>query len=247
MPDVKPITRESGGPRVEKLQKAVNEHLEKREFPWRRIKVDGAFGNETIDATHMACWLLGFSGEQLKKIHAGSVDDRVFEILTGEGARSDEMKKRDQERRDEVKKLRKAHKESGTLAAISANAKAGDPHYGGAADVMDQFVKPLMNGKHGLPIGSEKRTPQRNAEIGGSATSDHLTTQTLTFATDFPTFSGEAAARDLAKKLKWTSWSANSFDSFDSRVDGHTYRFQILWGSGIDHDDHVHVGISLLA
>lgn len=245
MPEVKPITRESGGPRVKKLQKAVNEHLEKREFPWRKIDVDGVFGDETIDATHMACWLLGFSDEQLDKVHKGSVDDRVFEILTGEEARSAEMKKRDDKRRDETAKLRKEHKERGTLDGIDVNASAGSPHYGGAADVMNQFVKPFMVGKHGLPLGSEKRTPQRNAEIGGSSTSDHLTTQTLTFATDFPTFSGESAARDLAKAIGWTSWSANSFGSLDKGIDGHTYRFQILWGSAIEHDDHVHVGISL--
>lgn len=244
MPEVKPITRKSGGPRVKKLQQAVNEHLEKREFPWRKIKVDGAFGDKTIDATHMACWLLGFSGEQLKKIHGGSVEDRVFDIVTGEAARSDEMKERDRKRRDEAKKLRKAHKEGGTLAGVNANASAGSPHYGGAADVMNQFVKPFLVGKHGLPVGSEKRTPAENTAIGGSPTSDHLTTNTLTFATDFPTFSGESAARELAKKLDWSGWSVNSFDGVDKQVDGHTYHFQILWGSGIDHDDHIHVGIS---
>ncbi len=247
MSEAKPITRASGGPRVEKLQKAANGHLEKREFPWRKIKVDGAFGNDTIDATHMASWLLGFSEEQLQTVHAGTVEQRVFLILAGEEARPDEMKKRDDQRRDEAKKLRKEHKERGMLAGVDANSSAGTPHYGGAADVMNQFVKPFMVGKHGLPVGSEKRTPADNARIGGSPTSDHLTTQALTFATDFPTWSGEAAARDLAKKLDWDSWSANSFGSFDSKVDGHTYRFQILWGSAIDHGDHIHVGISFLA
>lgn len=247
MPDVKPITRASGGPRVEKLQSAVNGHLKKREFPWREIKVDGAFGDKTIDATHMASWLLGFSEKQLEKVHAGTVEQRVFLIVTGKDARSEEMKKRDSKRRDEAKGLRKTHKERGTLAGVDANASAGSPHYGGAADVMNQFVKPFLVGKHGLPIGSEKRTPAENTRVGGSSTSDHLTTQTLTFATDFPTWDGEAAARDLAKKLKWSNWSANNFDSFDSQVDGHSYRFQILWGSGIDHGDHIHVGISLLA
>jgi hypothetical protein len=247
MPEVKPITRESGGPRVKKLQKAVNEHLEKREFPWRKIEVDGIVGNETIDATHMACWLLGFSEEQLDKVHKGSVEDRVFLILTGQEARNAEMKERDTKRREQAKKLRKAHKERGTLAAVKANTSSGSPHYGGAADVMDQFVKPFLVGKHGLPIGSEKRTPAENTASEGSPTSDHLTTQTQTFATDFPTYSGEAAARGLAKKLEWSGWSANSYDSLDKRVDGHTFRFQILWGSAIDHDDHIHVGIRLLS
>jgi len=247
MPEVKPITRESGGPRVEKLQQAVNEHLKKRKFPWRKIEVDGAFGNETIDATHMACWLLGFSEEQLQKVHKGSVEQRIFLIVTGEEARSAEMKERDTKRRDEAKKLRKAHKERGTLTGVKANASAGSPHYGGAADVMNQFVKPFLVAKYNLPIGSEKRTPAYNASIGGSSTSDHLTTQELTFATDFPTYSGEEAARALAKQLEWSGWSANSYDGLDKAIDGHTYRFQILWGSSIDHDDHIHVGISLVS
>jgi hypothetical protein len=122
----------------------------------------------------------------------------------------------------------------------------GRPHWGGGADIMGQFVAPFMLRHFGLRKGSGKRTPQHNAEIGGSPTSDHLTTRTETFARDFPTFSGEAAARALAAAFGWHNWQANSFNTFDFRLGGHTFRIQILWGAGIDHGDHVHVGIELV-
>jgi len=36
----------------------------------------------------------------------------------------------------------------------------------------------------------------------------------------------------------------NSFDGFTFSAGGHSFRVQILWGAGIKHGDHVHVGIS---
>lgn len=141
---------------------------------------------------------------------------------------------------------RQARKERGKLSSVRVKSvSAGRRHWGGAADVMGQFVTPFMVHR-GLPKGSGKRTPAHNAAIGGSPVSDHLTTHTTTFARDFPTFSGEDDARALAHAIGWTSWSANSYATFDVTIDGHRFRFQILWGSGIGHGDHVHVGISYL-
>lgn len=149
-----------------------------------------------------------------------------------------------------ARKLRKliAKAIHGTFKGVQLKSTAlGAPHWGGGADIMGQFVAPFMAKHYGLPKGSGKRTPQHNAEIGGSPTSDHLTTRTNTFARDFPTFSGEPAARALAQEIGWTSWSANSYDTFDLRLGDHVFRFQILWGAGIDHGDHVHVGIELVS
>lgn len=135
----------------------------------------------------------------------------------------------------------------GTLASVRIKSTAGGAsHWGGGADLMGQFIAPFMAEKFGLAKGSGKRTPAHNAAIGGSPTSDHLTTHLLTFARDFPTFDGEAAARALAAALGNHNWQPNSFDTFDVVVDGHTFRIQILWGAGIDHGDHVHVGVSLV-
>ena len=80
-------------------------------------------------------------------------------------------------------------------------SKVGDVHltsaWRGTQSIIDQFVTPFMRRK-GLSPGSTKRTPQQNAAAGGSATSDHLTTMSGSYATDYPTTSGEAAARALA-------------------------------------------------
>ena len=135
----------------------------------------------------------------------------------------------------------------GTPSSVQIRSTvAGAPHWGGAADLMGQFIAPFMAEKFGLAKGSGKRTPAYNASIGGSPVSDHLTTHTTTFARDFPTFSGDAAARALAAALGNKNWRANSYDTFDITVDGITFRVQILWGAAIGHGDHVHVGVSLL-
>lgn len=134
----------------------------------------------------------------------------------------------------------------GTLAGVQIRSTTGGrPHWGGAADLMGQFVAPFMN-KRGLPTGSGKRTPAHNAAIGGSPTSDHLTTMVLKFARDFPTFSGEDDARALALAFGISGWEPNSFESHRVVVDGYVFEIQILWGSDIDHGDHVHVGIEFI-
>lgn len=130
-----------------------------------------------------------------------------------------------------------------SLVEVRISATPGDPHWGGAGDVMAQFIEPFMV-KRGVPIGSGKRTPAENAACGGSPTSDHLTTKTTTMARDFKTFDGEDDARALAKALGIEGWQPNSYTGHTFSVGGHSFRAQILWGKGIDHADHVHVGIS---
>jgi hypothetical protein len=133
-----------------------------------------------------------------------------------------------------------------TLAAVQIHSTAlGAPHWGGGADVMGQFVTPFMR-TQGLAPGSGKRTPIHNAEIGGSSTSDHLTTRTDCFARDYPTFDGEAAAAALASAFGISGWSANSYTAHDVEIDGLAFRVQILWGAAIQHGDHVHVGIEIV-
>jgi hypothetical protein len=119
----------------------------------------------------------------------------------------------------------------------------GNPHWGGSGDVITAFVEPFMV-KRGLPIGSGKRTPAHNKAVGGSPTSDHLTTKTRTGARDFPTFAGEDDARALAEAMGIASWQPNSFTTFPFSAGGRGFHVQILWGAQIQHGDHVHVGIS---
>lgn len=143
-----------------------------------------------------------------------------------------------------IAKARKARPKG--LNAVHVHSTAlGRPHWGGGADVMGQFVTPLMR-RRGLYPGSGKRTPTHNAAIGGSPTSDHLTTRTETFARDYPTFSGRPAAEALAREFGIVGWQENSYTTYDVRIDGHVFRIQILWGAGIEHGDHVHVGIEIV-
>jgi len=150
--------------------------------------------------------------------------------------------------RKAISKTKRAIKRhGGTLDSIRLKSVAlGRPHWGGGADIMGQFVAPFLAERFGLAKGSGKRTPQHNAEIGGSSTSDHLTTRIETFARDFPTFAGEAGARALAAAFGWHTWQPNSYATFEVTIAGHRFRIQILWGAGIDHGDHIHVGIELI-
>lgn len=141
-----------------------------------------------------------------------------------------------------VDRLRKKLQHHG-IGDVKVTPVPGDPHWGGGNDVMRQFVEPFMV-RRGLPIGSGKRTPAENAAVGGSPTSDHLTTHTTTMARDFPTYAGEDDARALANALGG-NWQPNSYATFNIPVDGHTFRVQILWGASIGHSDHVHVGVGL--
>jgi hypothetical protein len=97
------------GPAVKELQREVNKQLKNREFPWRVIRTDGDFGDNTETACHFTGWILGFSPSQLAKIHDGTITAHACAILLHEKARSDAMKKRERERRRTVKKLRFLH------------------------------------------------------------------------------------------------------------------------------------------
>ena len=136
-----------------------------------------------------------------------------------------------------------AAEKGGDLADLEVTLAPGDPHWGGANDVMQRHIEPFM-GDRGIPLGSGKRTPEENRACGGSTTSDHLTTKTTTAARDFPTRAGEDHARALAESLGCDTWEPNSFASFSFSAGGNEWRAQILWGAAIDHDDHVHVGVS---
>jgi hypothetical protein len=181
----------------------------------------------------------------------GWVDEKTFKLLrsvkipeglphAGESAMDEVARLLLVDAFETVERLNRAPK----LANVSVKLSAGEPHWGGSNDVMKQFVEPFMV-KRGLPIGSGKRTPAENAAVGGSSTSDHLTTKATTMARDFPTFSGEDDARELAAALGSAGWQPNSFTGFTFSAAGQNWRAQILWGAGIHHSDHVHVGISL--
>lgn len=111
--------------------------------------------------------------------------------------------------------------------------------WGGSKSVFDQFVTPFLR-KRGLEPGSQKRSADT---VAGPGMSDHYVGSGSAYAIDYPTFQGADDAAALARAMGIKGWHPNSYDSHVVSIDGHRFRVQILWGAGIDHGDHVHVGI----
>lgn len=230
------------GPDVEALQRALNKIA--GQFPRIvefQLLEDGKLGEQTLQATMKAAHVMGLVRRRLNQIERTHVIAQpVQRVLREPRRRSAAQKQRGNERR---KALRKKLDKRLSLQNVRVTPTAGKTHWGGANDVMADFVEPFLV-KRGLPLARAERTPAENAAVGGSPTSDHLTTHTRTAARDFPTFAGEDDARALAEAIGFTSWQPNSHASFTFSAGGHTFRAQILWGAAIRHGDHVHVGIS---
>jgi hypothetical protein len=126
-------------------------------------------------------------------------------------------------------------------------------HAGGGWGGSEKLVTGLrgLAGSEGLRLGSTKRSPGENASVGGASGSDHLTTNKFAYAGDFANGRGEDDA-----KLRFAKQAAAHYgvkfvkDSYESggtiTVHGVKYRVQILYGAGVDHADHVHVGVHRL-
>lgn len=126
---------------------------------------------------------------------------------------------------------------SGIDSVNIVNTSPGSPHWGGSYAVFKQFINPFMQ-RQGLSTGSTKRSYNT-----GSSVSDHYVGSTLAYAVDYPTGSGESAARALAKALG-ASYSPGQWNSSTITVDGHRFSCQILWAAPDGtHYDHVHVGL----
>ena len=239
--DLRLTTPFTEGPDVKALQQALNKSA--RQLPRIlefELLEDGRLGEKTLQATVKTAHVMGLFRRGLNRIEKEHVVEQpVQRMLRDPRRRNEAQKKRAAQRRA---RLRKRLDQRLSLKDVRVTATAGKTHWGGANDVMEEFVEAFLV-KRGLPLGSGKRTPAENAAVGGSATSDHLTTNTRTAARDFPTFAGEDAARALARAMGFSSWQPNSKESFEFSVRGHSFRAQILWGASIDHGDHVHVGI----
>jgi Peptidase M15 len=242
--DLRLTTPLTVGPDVKALQRALN-RIERR-FPqilrFDRLDEDGVLGEKTLHATLKCAHVMGLIRRAMNRIEKEHVIlQHVQRMLRRDpDRRTPGQKQRAERRRTD---LRRKLRQQPSLARVQVTTSAGNPHWGGSGDVMNDFVEPFMV-RRKLPIGSGKRSPQHNAAIGGSRTSDHLTTKTRTAARDFPTFAGEDDARALARALGIEAWRPNAFTAFAFSAGGRPFRAQILWGAAIQHGDHVHVGIS---
>ena len=126
----------------------------------------------------------------------------------------------------------------GTVSWGPKKARQIDGAWGGTMRILSRA------NRGDFAISSEKRTPEQNAAVGGSSMSDHLTTNTNSYAHDIPAVGddqGIPIAEAYHKRLKLNEPLAiGTYSNYTSRkYPGYT--FQILWNvSG--HYDHVHVG-----
>jgi hypothetical protein len=111
--------------------------------------------------------------------------------------------------------------------------------WGGTKSIFDRFVTPFLTDR-GLAAGSQKRPYDT---VAGAGMSDHFSGNGSAYAVDYPTGQGADDARALARAMGISGWQPDSYESHLVHVDGREFRVQILWGAGIDHADHVHVGI----
>lgn len=115
--------------------------------------------------------------------------------------------------------------------------------YAGTEAIVKQLADPVA-GRFGIRASNYKRDPEHNAAVGGSPTSDHLTTNTNSYAADYPATgrTGAQLASRLAKRLGIRDYRPGTFNRYTVRIGRRTFTAQILWGVE-GHHDHVHLGL----
>lgn len=120
----------------------------------------------------------------------------------------------------------------------------GHPHWGGSRAIIEREVLPVAQ-QFGVPVTSTKRPVSHPLSISNPG-SDHNEANTLAYAVDLGTYSGQALAHAIAKALGISNYTTGTYTAHYIVRDGRTYRVQILWGvSG--HWDHVHVGMKRIS
>lgn len=103
-----PITEDSGGPRVKKLQQGIKRTLKGHGFdPWAKgVIVDGKPGAMTFKMARHAASMQGLSEAQLRKIGEGVITRHAEEVLIHDKKRSPEMIRRSKKRDPHWDKVR---------------------------------------------------------------------------------------------------------------------------------------------
>lgn len=128
------------------------------------------------------------------------------------------------QRRSEARKIVKAY----TRGKRSGPKKLGGPWEGAQRAVLSKVPRSFRPEGRG-----DKRTPAENTSVGGSSTSDHLTTNRASYAADLP--ADDKLARRIAKNLGLKSHTGTQTVTKDG------YRYQLIWQDK-GHYDHIHLG-----
>lgn len=108
-----------------------------------------------------------------------------------------------------------------------------DQRWGGAVGA----IHAVLPKQYWSDARGDKRTPAENASVGGSPTSDHLTTNTNSFGADLP--ADDALARAIADNLGLASHTGTQ------TVEKDGVRYQLIWQDE-GHYDHVHLGAQVI-
>jgi peptidoglycan hydrolase-like protein with peptidoglycan-binding domain len=133
----------------------------------------------------------------------------------------------------------KVQKPGGVSGGGSINAGGG---WGGSQNVANAAKR--IAASMGIPVTSQKRNLADTLRVGSSTSSDHYTGNTTAFAVDFGVSGsrGDQLAAAIARKYGIPQGNIGTFNGHIIRVDGASYRLQLLWRVA-GHFDHVHLGV----
>jgi hypothetical protein len=118
-----PITK---GPDVRALQEAIEGGLKHYKVDWLPLEIDGEFGPQTVHAAALYGWILGIEdGTRRKLTKNGTLPEAIQEILRNPEKRGAPYRERSDERKEQLKELRKAHKQGPQAAVAYAKAMIG--------------------------------------------------------------------------------------------------------------------------
>lgn len=192
----------------------------------RRAIVDALLAG---DSTAAASGRLGSGGDLLADIRR-RLDSGAYTTVTPESMRTTIIED------PAPASIRRAARAA--LKGGRVNLRGG---YAGTESVTKQLIDPIAK-QFGISASNYKRDPARNAAVGGSPTSHHLTTNRNAYAADYPTTNGAPLAHRIARRLGIRNYRTGTYDHYPVQIGGRNFKVQILWGVR-GHYDHVHFGI----
>jgi len=128
-----------------------------------------------------------------------------------------------------------------TLLAERVLGRTGTGPWGGAESIVEVEVVRFAEAQ-GYNITSRKRRSTHLLSLKNPG-SDHSEANLTAYAVDIGTYDGANLAYDIAEGLGIENYRINEYTPHYIVRSGQKFRVQILWGEGIHHGTHVHVGV----
>lgn len=118
------------------LQAAVKGGLNHYKVDWLPLEADGEFGPQTVHAAAFYGWILGMTEASRRKLRKnGSLAEPLQEVLRNPEKRGEDYRKRSEERKAQLKEMRKAHKQGPQAAVAYAKSMIGVTEDSGVENV----------------------------------------------------------------------------------------------------------------